>query len=113
MEPTGVIAEAQQMRPRPSRAQDFFATNGTSTANKVILQTLIARRKNAARPQRTRACTTALYCRAHNRSTRSSLNRKYGVFGPGRAHDSQSDRRTSDAQLLVLTSCTYDGLRMT
>ncbi|HWL73892.1 MAG TPA: ornithine decarboxylase, partial [Burkholderiaceae bacterium] len=43
MEPTGVIAEAQQMAARAFGARrTFFATNGTSTANKVILQTMIA-----------------------------------------------------------------------
>ena len=43
MEPTGVIAEAQQMAAKAFGARrTFFATNGTSTANKVILQTLIA-----------------------------------------------------------------------
>jgi arginine decarboxylase len=40
MEPTGVIAEAQQMAAKAFGARrTFFATNGTSTANKVILQT--------------------------------------------------------------------------
>src|SRR6185295_9679937 len=43
MEPRGVIAEAQQMAAKAFGARrTFFATNGTSTANKVIFQTLLA-----------------------------------------------------------------------
>ncbi|HUN67754.1 MAG TPA: ornithine decarboxylase, partial [Burkholderiales bacterium] len=43
MEPRGVIAEAQQMAAKAVGARrTFFATNGTSTANKVIFQTLLA-----------------------------------------------------------------------
>jgi len=41
MEPKGVIAEAQAMAAKAFGARrTFFATNGTSTANKVIFQTL-------------------------------------------------------------------------
>ncbi|MEO8717223.1 MAG: ornithine decarboxylase, partial [Burkholderiales bacterium] len=43
MEPKGVIAEAQHMAAQAFGARrTFFATNGTSTANKVIFQTLLA-----------------------------------------------------------------------
>ncbi|MCG7757327.1 MAG: ornithine decarboxylase, partial [Nitrosomonas sp.] len=43
MEPTGVIAEAQKIAAKAFGAhRTFFATNGTSTANKVIFQTLLA-----------------------------------------------------------------------
>jgi arginine decarboxylase len=43
MEPTGVILEAQKLAAKAFGARrTFFATNGTSTGNKVIFQTLIA-----------------------------------------------------------------------
>src|SRR2546427_927902 len=43
MEPKGVIAEAQAMAANAFGARrTYFATNGTSTANKVIFQTLLA-----------------------------------------------------------------------
>src|SRR4026208_2226389 len=43
MDPKGVILEAQAMAARAFGARrTFFATNGTSTANKVIFQTLLA-----------------------------------------------------------------------
>ena len=43
MEPTGVIAEAQNFAAKAFGARrTFFVTNSTSTANKVIFQTLLA-----------------------------------------------------------------------
>ncbi len=53
MEPTGVILEAQKLAAKAFGARrTFFATNGTSTGNKVIFQTLIAPgREAAAGPQ--------------------------------------------------------------
>src|SRR5215210_9564351 len=43
MEPKGVIGEAQAMAAKAFGARrTYFATNGTSTANKVIFQTLLA-----------------------------------------------------------------------
>jgi arginine decarboxylase len=42
----------------------------------------------------------------------SSVNKKYGVFGPvPKATILEAIADHPDAQLLVLTSCTYDGLR--
>src|SRR4029434_1670215 len=42
----------------------------------------------------------------------SSVNRKYGVFGPVPAKTILAAiNEHPDAELLVLTSCTYDGLR--
>ncbi len=115
MEPTGVIAEAQQMAAKAFGARKtFFATNGTSTANKVILQTLIAPGEKLLLD---RNCHKSVHhgvvlSGAQPVYLDSSVNRKYGVFGPVpkktllRAIDEHTD-----AQLLVLTSCTYDGLR--
>jgi len=115
MEPTGVIAEAQQMAAKAFGARrTFFATNGTSTANKVILQTLIAPGEKLLLD---RNCHKSVHHGVVLSGARpiyldSSINRKYGVFGPvpkktilGAIEDHP------DAQLLVLTSCTYDGLR--
>jgi arginine decarboxylase len=42
----------------------------------------------------------------------SALNRKYGLYGPvPKATLLKEIQRHSDAQALILTSCTYDGLR--
>ncbi len=115
MEPTGVIAEAQQMAAKAFGARKtFFATNGTSTANKVILQTLIAPGEKLLLD---RNCHKSVHHGVVLSGARpiyldSSVNRKYGVFGPvPKKTILQAIEEHPDAQLLVLTSCTYDGLR--
>jgi arginine decarboxylase len=115
MEPTGVIAEAQQMAAKAFGARKtFFATNGTSTSNKVILQTLIAPGEKLLLD---RNCHKSVHhgvvlSGAQPVYLDSSVNRQYGVFGPvPRATMLRAIAEHPDAQLLVLTSCTYDGLR--
>jgi arginine decarboxylase len=115
MEPTGVIAEAQQMAAKAFGARKtFFATNGTSTANKVILQTLIAPGEKMLLD---RNCHKSVHhgvvlSGAHPVYLDSSVNRKYGVYGPVPMKTIlDAIEAHPDAQLLVLTSCTYDGLR--
>lgn len=115
MEPTGVILEAQKLAAKAFGARrTFFATNGTSTGNKVIFQTLIAPGEKLLLD---RNCHKSVHhgvvlSGAHPVYLDSSVNKKYGIFGPIpkktilRAIDEHSD-----AEALVLTSCTYDGLR--
>ena len=115
MEPTGVIAEAQQMAAKAFGARrTFFATNGTSTANKVILQTTIAPGEKLLLD---RNCHKSVHhgvvlSGAQPIYLDSSVNRKYGVYGPvPKKTILAAIEQHPDAQLLVLTSCTYDGLR--
>ncbi len=115
MEPTGVIAEAQQMAARAFGARrTFFATNGTSTANKVILQTMIAPGETLLLD---RNCHKSVHhgvvlSGAQPIYLDSSVNRKYGVFGPvPKKTILKAIENHPEAELLVLTSCTYDGLR--
>jgi arginine decarboxylase len=115
MEPTGVIAEAQQMAAKAFGARKtFFATNGTSTANKVILQTMIAPGEKLLLD---RNCHKSVHhgvvlSGAQPVYLDSSVNKAYGVFGPvPKATILKAIEDHPDAQLLVLTSCTYDGLR--
>ena len=92
----------------------FFATNGTSTANKVILQTLIAPGEKLLLD---RNCHKSVHHGVVLSGARpvyldSSVNRKYGVFGPvPKRTILDAIEQHPDAELLVLTSCTYDGLR--
>ena len=111
MEPTGVIAEAQQMAAKAFGARKtFFATNGTSTANKVILQTLIAPGEKMLLD---RNCHKSVHHGVVLSGARpiyldSSVNRKYGVFGPVpkvtilRAIDEHPGRAVAGADLLHL-----------
>ena len=115
MEPKGVIAEAQAMAAKAFGARrTFFATNGTSTANKVIFQTLLAPGEKLILD---RNCHKSVHhgvvlSGAQPVYLDSSLNRKYGLYGPVPKKELlRSIRENPDAQALILTSCTYDGLR--
>lgn len=115
MEPTGVILEAQKLAAKAFGARrTFFATNGTSTGNKVIFQTLIAPGEKLLLD---RNCHKSVHhgvvlSGAHPVYLDSSVNKKYGIFGPiPKKTILRAIEEHSDAEALVLTSCTYDGLR--
>jgi len=115
MDPKGVIAEAQHMAAQAFGARrTFFATNGTSTANKVIFQTLLAPGEKLLLD---RNCHKSVHhgvvlSGAHPIYLDSALNRKYGLYGPvPKKTVLAAIRRHPDAEALILTSCTYDGLR--
>ncbi len=115
MEPKGVIAEAQAMAAKAFGARrTFFATNGTSTSNKVIFQTLLAPGEKLLLD---RNCHKSVHhgvvlSGAHPVYLDSSLNRKYGLYGPvAKKSIFEAIEKHPDAEALILTSCTYDGLR--
>jgi len=115
MEPKAVIAEAQAKAAKAFGAKrTFFATNGTSTANKVIFQTLIAPGEKLILD---RNCHKSVHhgvvlSGAHPIYVDASLNRKYGLHGPvPKKVLLNSIKKNPDAQALIITSCTYDGLR--
>ena len=115
MEPTGVIAEAQTVAAKAFGARrTFFATNGTSTANKVIFQTLLAPGEKLLLD---RNCHKSVHhgvvlSGGHPVYLDSAVNAKYSLYGPvPRKTILAAIRKHPDAQALILTSCTYDGLR--
>jgi arginine decarboxylase len=115
LEPRGVIAEAQSMAAKAFGARrTFFATNGTSTANKVIFQTLLAPGEKLLLD---RNCHKSVHhgvvlSGAHPVYLDSSVNKSYGIYGPvPKRTIFQAIEAHPDAQALILTSCTYDGLR--
>ena len=115
MEPKGVISEAQAKAAKAFGAKrTFFATNGTSTANKVIFQTLLAPGEKLILD---RNCHKSVHhgvvlSGAHPVYLDSSLNRKYGLYGPvAKKVLLNAIKNHPDAQALIITSCTYDGLR--
>ena len=115
MEPTGVIAEAQTIAAKAFGARrTFFATNGTSTANKVIFQTLLAPGEKLLLD---RNCHKSVHhgvvlSGGHPIYLDSSVNTRYSLYGPvPRESVLAAIRKHPDAQALILTSCTYDGLR--
>ena len=115
LDPKGVIAQAQDMAARAFGAQrTFFATNGTSTANKVIFQTLLAPGDTLLLD---RNCHKSVHHGVVLSGARpvylnSSVNRTYGLFGPvPKKTLFEAIEAHPDAKALILTSCTYDGLR--
>jgi arginine decarboxylase len=115
MEPKGVIREAQALAASAFGAErTFFATNGTSTANKVIFQTLLAPGEKLLLD---RNCHKSVHhgvvlSGAHPVYLDSALNRKFGLYGPvPKKTLYEAIAAHPDAQALILTSCTYDGLR--
>ena len=115
MEPRGVIAEAQAMAAKAFGARrTFFATNGTSTANKVIFQTLLAPGEKLLLD---RNCHKSVHHGVVLSGARpvyldAALNRRYGLYGPvPKKVLLREIGKHPDAQALILTSCTYDGLR--
>src|SRR3954465_10663266 len=115
MEPKAVIAEAQAKAAKAFGARrTYFATNGTSTANKVIFQTLLAPGEKLLLD---RNCHKSVHhgvvlSGANPVYLDSALNRKYGLYGPvPKKSLLKAIQKHPDAQALILTSCTYDGLR--
>ena len=86
----------------------------TSTANKVIFHTLLAPGEKLLLD---RNCHKSVHhgvvlSGAHPIYLDSALNKKYGLYGPvPKKVLFEAIRKHADAQALILTSCTYDGLR--
>ena len=115
LHPTGIIDEAQQIAAKAFGAhRTFFATNGTSTANKVILQTLLAPGDKLLLD---RNCHKSVHhgvviSGALPVYLDSSTNLEFGLFGPvPKQLIFKAIEDNTDARAMILTSCTYDGLR--
>jgi arginine decarboxylase len=115
LHPMGVIAQAQKLAAKAFGARKtYFATNGTSTSNKVIFQTLLAPGDKLLLD---RNCHKSVHHGVILSGARpvyldSSVNRHYGIFGPvPKATLRRAIEQHPDAKVMILTSCTYDGLR--
>ncbi|MFV0277495.1 MAG: aminotransferase class I/II-fold pyridoxal phosphate-dependent enzyme [Parahaliea sp.] len=113
LEPHSVIQEAQELAAETFGARHtFFVTNGTSTANKVVVQYLLGAGGKVILDQ---ACHKSVHHAvilfgALPVYLPASVNRDYGIYGPvPRLHIDRALQQHPDARLLVLTSCTYDG----
>jgi arginine decarboxylase len=98
-------------------AQTCFVTNGTSTSNKAMLQTLL-------RPGETvlidRNCHKSVHhavvmSGAVPRFLPARYNARYGIWGPVALEDLEAElsRPTAPAskpRMLILTTCTYEGV---
>lgn len=118
LHPTGVIQEAQELAARAFNARyTFFVTNGTSTANKVLIQTLL---KPGDAILLDRNCHKSVHygviiAGAEPLYLMPSVNNKYGIFGPipKKSIITAMDEAIAQKKRLkaiILTNCTYDGL---
>ncbi|WP_078085643.1 aminotransferase class I/II-fold pyridoxal phosphate-dependent enzyme [Microbulbifer mangrovi] len=115
MDPISVIRQAQQLTAKAFGAhQSYFVTNGTSTSNKIVLQHLL---RHGDRVIVDRNCHKSVHhamimSGALPVYLESAVNQHYGIYGPVPKREifSAIDANPG-ARLLVLTSCTYDGLR--
>ena len=115
LHPTGVIAQSQRLAAKAFGARKtYFATNGTSTSNKVIFQTLLAPGDTLLLD---RNCHKSVHHGVILSGARpvyldSSVNPQFGIFGPvPRATILRAIAQHPETKVLILTSCTYDGLR--
>ncbi|WGL16310.1 aminotransferase class V-fold PLP-dependent enzyme [Microbulbifer bruguierae] len=115
MDPISVIHQAQQSTARTfGAAHSYFVTNGTSTSNKIVLQHLL---RAGDRVIVDRNCHKSVHhamiiSGALPVYLESSVNQQYGIYGPvPKAEIFSAIDANPGARLLVLTSCTYDGLR--
>ncbi len=115
LEPHSVIQQAQALAARAFGSKHtFFSTNGTSTANKVILQSLLHPGDKVLldRGSHKSAHHGIILCGAMPVYLPSSLRVRYGLYGPVTQESIfRAIDENPDARALLLTSCTYDGMR--
>ncbi len=118
LHPTGVIKEAQEMASWAFGSRfTFFSTNGTSTSNKIVLQTLL---KPGDAILVDRNCHKSvnygiILAGAEPIYLSPSINAKFGIFGPvpKKTIVNTMDKAIAAGRKLkaiILTNCTYDGL---
>ena len=118
LHPRGVIKDAQELAARAfSARRTFFSTNGTSTSNKILLQTLIKPGESVILD---RNCHKSVHygiiiSGAEPIYLMPSVNNKYGIFGPvPKARIIETIDKAIEmgkkVKVLFLTNCTYDGL---
>ncbi|MGM0612777.1 MAG: aminotransferase class I/II-fold pyridoxal phosphate-dependent enzyme [Bacteroidota bacterium] len=118
LHPEGVIKESQELASRAFNSRyTFFSTNGTSTSNKILIQSLL---KPGDAILLDRNCHKSVHygviiAGAEPLYLMPSVNNKYGIFGPipkKRIIESMDDAIAKGKKLkaLILTNCTYDGL---
>ncbi len=114
-EPHSVLARAKALAAETFGAKDtFFATNGSSTANKVILQalTLPGDKLLVDRGSHKSVHHGIIMSGAEPIWLKPSCNYDLGLMGPvAQCEILSAIDKHPDAKLIFLTSCTYDGLR--
>lgn len=111
---TNVIGKAQEAAAYTFEVKKtYFVTNGSSTSNKIILQTLLRKGDKVIID---RNCHKSVHygiiqATAYPIYLSSVLNPTYGIFAPpSLTQIKDTIEANPDAKLIVLTGCTYEGL---
>ena len=111
---TNAIGKAQEAAAYTFEVtRTYFITNGSSTSNKVILQTLL---RSEDKVIVDRNCHKSVHygiiqAGADPCYLSSVLHPDYGIFAPPSLTEIKTAiQENPDAKLIVLTGCTYDGL---
>jgi arginine decarboxylase len=120
LQPTGPLKKAQEMaRDAYGSKQTFFVTNGTSTANKIVMQALVAPGDVVMID---RDCHKShhyglVLSGAYPVYLDSYPIEEYSIYGAvplehikGKLHELKKAGRLSKVKMLLLTNCTFDGL---
>jgi len=116
--PDGVVNLSQELAARAYRSvRTFFVTNGTSTSNKILLQTLLSPGDAILLD---RNCHKSVHygviaAGAEPIYMIPSVNNKYGIFGPipkKTIVDTMDNaiKAGKNVKAIIITNCTYDGL---
>lgn len=113
LDPSHVIHAAQDLAADAFGAKHtFFVTNGTSMANKVIVQHVLG---SSGKMLVDQACHKSVHHAAIMSGVDpvylpASVNETFGLYGPvSKETINDAIDAHPDARLLVLTSCSYDG----
>lgn len=111
---SNAIGKAQEAAAYTFEVQKtYFVTNGSSTSNKIILQTVLRKGDKVIID---RNCHKSVHygilqASAYPVYLDSKLNKTYGIFAPPKLADIKNAiEENPDAKLVVLTGCTYEGL---
>lgn len=120
LQPTGPLKKAQELAARAfGSKRTFFATNGTSTSNKIVLQALVEPGDVVLID---RDCHKShhygmVLAGAYVTYLDSYPLQKYSMYGAvplseitGRLHTLKKGGRLAHVKMLILTNCTFDGL---
>ena len=114
LDSTGFIGEAQKKTAKTfGTRKTFFATNGSSTSNKIMLQSII---KPGDKVIVDRNCHKSVHYACIQAGAdvvylESEYSKELDIFAPPALSEIESKLNTNkDAKVVVITGCTYDGL---
>ena len=120
LEPTGPLREAQQLAAEAyGSRQTFFVTNGTSTANKIVTQSLVAPGDIVLLDRNCHqshhygmmlAGAQVIYLEAYALPRLLDVRRGAAAGDQVKAAGAQAGQKLDRVKMISLTNCTFDGI---